>query len=98
DRPKQISIIISNTCATETISFFQFVVLSLQNLPLELQQLPVALGAQAHQLLLLLGRESPALAGALELDDLPQLIHHTVQVHLGTAVLAVLQIQHKGLP
>ena len=42
-------------------------------------------------LLLLRRGEGPALAGALELDELPTLVHHAVQIHLGPAVLAVLK-------
>ena len=43
--------------------------LPLQNLPLLFHQLPDALRAQAHQLLLLREGKAPALAGALELNE-----------------------------
>ena len=52
------------------------------------------LAHSAHQLLLLRQGEGTALAGALQFDELAQLVHHAVQVHLRPAVLAVLQVQH----
>ena len=63
----------------------------------KLQQFPVALGAQPHQLLLLRQCKGPALASSLKLNDLAQLVHHAVQIHLCAAVLAVLKVQHRLL-
>ena len=68
---------------------------ALQRLGLEGHDLPDALGAQVHQVPLLLDGEGPALAGALELHDAALAGHDTVEVHLGGGVLLIAQVQQE---
>ena len=49
--------------------------------------------AQLHQYPLLIHGEAPALAGALQLDQLPAVVHYAVQVNHSMAVLLIAEIQ-----